>query len=136
MSDKIFIDTNVLVYAYTSGDIEKHEAAKHFLQYSNNALVISTQVLNEFYNALSKFKIKHDVIVSIITEISNFCDVKSVELKTVKTALALKKRYDFSYWDCLVLSAALENDCKKIISEDMQDEQIIENSLKITNIFK
>jgi len=119
MSAKIFIDTNVLVYAYTSGDIEKHKAAKHFFQYSNNVLIISTQVLNEFYNTLSKLKIEHDVIVPIINEILNFCDVKSVELKTVKTALVLKKRYDFSYWDSLILSAALKNDCKQLISEDM-----------------
>ena len=87
-------------------------------------LIISTQVLNEFYNTLSKLKIEHDVILPIINEILNFCDVKSVELKTVKTALVLKKRYDFSYWDSLILSAALENDCKQLVSEDMQDEQI------------
>lgn len=135
MSGK-FIDTNVLVYAYTSGDTVKHETARSLLQDSSVDYIISTQVLGEFYNTLTKYKVAHDVITSMIDEITAFCDVKSVELKTVQNALSLKKRYGFSYWDSLILSAALENGCEQVLSEDMHDGQVIEKTLMIKDIFK
>ena len=134
MKDKIFVDTNIFVYAYTDGKIEKHKNAKEFLQ-DSRSIVISTQVLSEFYSALLKLNIEHDRIVSAIDEILIFCTVASINLKTVRSALTLKKRYGFNYWDTLLLSSALENNCKLMISEDMQHNQIIDNALKITNIF-
>jgi len=135
MKDKIFVDTNIFVYAYTDGKIKKHEIAKEFLQDSRNTIVISTQVLSEFYSTLLKLDIEHNRAVFAIDEILNYCIVESVNLKTVRVALALKKRYGFSYWDTLILSSALENNCKYLISEDMQHNQMIDNSLTITNIF-
>ncbi|MCL2055328.1 MAG: PIN domain-containing protein [Oscillospiraceae bacterium] len=135
MKDKAFVDTNLLVYSYTNSDSEKHQIAKGLFQGTDTIFVISVQVLNEFYSTLSKFKIEHDIIVSIVSEIIAFCEVKSIELQTVQTAFSLKKRYGYSYWDSLILSSALENGCKQILTEDMQNGQVIENSLKIKNIF-
>ena len=135
MKDKIFIDTNILVYAYTTGDIKKHETIKIFFKTSKKHYLISTQVLNEFYVTLVKYKIEHDKIVIAISEIITLCEVKPVQLETVNTALIMKKRYGFSYWDSLIISAALENLCGLLYSEDMSDGQIIENKLQITNPF-
>ena len=135
MKDKVFVDTNIFVYAYTDGKINKHKIAKEFLQDPCNTIVISTQVLSELYSTLLKLDIEHDKAVSAIDEILKYCTVESVNLKTVKGALTLKKRYGFNYWDTLILSSALENNCKLIISEDMLHNQTIDNSLTITNIF-
>jgi len=90
----------------------------------------------ELHERLTKNGIKHDTIASIISEITSFCDVASVKLETVNSAIALKKRYGFNYWDSLILSAALENGCQSILSEDMQNGQIVESTLKIVDIFK
>ena len=145
MNDRIFVDTNILVYAYVCNDdddnknkdkdIEKHNRAKQVLQVTDNYYVISIQVLSEFYVTLTKYKIEHDAISRIISEIVTFCEVAAIGLETVNYAVKLKKRYGYSYWDCLILSSALESRCTKIYSEDMRDGQTIESSTVIANIF-
>ena len=145
MSGRVFVDTNILVYAYVCNDdndnknkdedVKKHHRAKQVLQNTDSRYVISTQVLSEFYVALAKYKIEHDTIASIISEIITFCDVAYVGLETVNYAVELKKQYGYSYWDCLILSSALENKCIKVYSEDMRDGQTIEGSAVIDNIF-
>jgi len=49
--------------------------------------------------------------------------------------LLIKEKYHYSWWDSLILTSALENNCKIVYSEDMQHGQIIENTLKIVNPF-
>ncbi|MDR3275689.1 MAG: hypothetical protein LBT11_00535, partial [Treponema sp.] len=50
-------------------------------------------------------------------------------------ALHLMKRYNYSYYDCLMLASALKHGCAHIFTEDMSDGQIIEGTLQIVNIF-
>lgn len=99
-------------------------------------ITISTQVLNEIYNVLyKKIKVEHSQIKEIIIEtIINF-DISDISTITVLQALELKSKYQFSYWDSLIISAALENDCIILFSEDLQHNQLIENKLKIINPF-
>jgi predicted nucleic acid-binding protein len=59
----------------------------------------------------------------------------AVRQNTIKKALALNERYEYSYYDCLIIASSLEAGCKYLFSEDMQHGQIIENSLKIINPF-
>jgi len=136
MSGRIFIDTNILVYAYTIGDMEKHEVAKRIFQTSSSCFVISTQVLSEVYVTLAKYGIEHDKIAATIFEIKTLCEVKPVTSETVNRALEIKARYRYSYWDSLILSSAFENTCSLLYSEDMDDGQIIENTLIIANPLK
>jgi len=56
--------------------------------------------------------------------------------ETINMALGLKDKYGYSYFDCLMLASALENDCVYIFIEDMNDGQIIDGRLKIVNPFK
>jgi predicted nucleic acid-binding protein len=132
MKDKIFIDTNVLLYLLSS-DMSKKSIAKNVLK---SEYFISVQVLNEFANvSLKKLKISvEDTITNLNTiasktKVLNFCE------NTIIFALRLKQRYQYQYYDCLILATALENMCETIYSEDMQNGQIIENSLKIINPF-
>jgi len=135
MSNKIFVDTNIFGYAYTDNDSEKHNTAKKYLQNETHSFVISTQILSEIYSTFSKYQIEHSKITAIIEEISSLCEVFPVGLKTVRAALDIKSRYGFNYWDCLFLASALENGCKRVFTEDLQNGQIIEGSLRIENIF-
>lgn len=55
MSDKVFIDTNIWIYAKIEGkEVDKHEAARNFLTNLEYKPYISTQVINEFFNTLVK----------------------------------------------------------------------------------
>ncbi len=142
MKDKVFIDTNVFVYAYLENpkkqeDYEKHLKAKEFLRSftTENTVIISTQVCNEYYSALSKNKIENHDIQSSLSSLVQMVNVASISKNTVLGSFAIKNRYSFSYWDSLILSSALENGCNIIYSEDMQDGQLIDRVLRVVNPF-
>jgi len=137
MQDKIFVDTNVFIYAYSNDDIEKHNAAKKLLQndLSEDIVTVSVQILNEFYSVMSKSELTHQEITIYLEEIAKQTFVKPITMETIKSCLKIKEKYKFSWWDSLVLASALENECSVLYTEDMQHNQIIENSLKIINPF-
>ncbi|HQO09075.1 MAG TPA: PIN domain-containing protein [Clostridiales bacterium] len=137
MTDKVFIDTNVWVYLYYSEDISKKNIADKLITENFENIIISTQILNELYSALVKKAIntKGKVNDIIIETIANF-NVVDISTFDVIKAMEIKDRYGFSYWDSLVIASALESGCSILYSEDMQHNQLIENTLKIINPFK
>jgi predicted nucleic acid-binding protein len=134
---KAFIDTNVLVYAKLkpAQDEEKHRIAVKFLQEIESDVVISVQVVNEFSSVLLRHKVEDDAIRTTIGELAQDCAISPIFFETVENAWNIKKRYGFSYWDSLIVSSALENQCVKLFTEDLQHNQIIDNRLKIINPF-
>jgi len=137
MSDRIFIDTNLFVYAHVSDDTVKHEIAVELLcrEIIGFQVIVSTQVLTEFYSAMSKHKLAHDEISSFLADIIRCSNVASVSLTTVELCLKLKDKYGYSYWDSLILASAVENRCRTLYSEDMIHGHIIEGRLTIQNPF-
>jgi predicted nucleic acid-binding protein len=135
MNARVFVDTNILVYAHVSDDPNKHERASNLLRRSlaRTPVIISTQILGEFYSAMMKYKRADDEIRIFIAEIIKRVNVMPVSLPTVELCIKLKMKYGYSYWDSLVLSSALENGCEMLYSEDMQHGQIIEDSVTIHN---
>jgi predicted nucleic acid-binding protein len=135
MKDKIFIDSNIFVYAYTDDDPEKHELSRNLLKDNvlANEIILSVQILNEFYSVMAKYKHTHSEIKSCSDEIIEQTEIAPLKLDTFKFCLLIKEKYGYSWWDSLVLASALENDCKIVYSEDMQHGQVIENALKIVN---
>ena len=134
MKDKVFIDSNILIYLYSEDESQKRKIANNI--FDEFECVISTQTLNEFCNVCIK-KLKKTVveIVESLNEIKENSRVEFVDDKTVEQALFLHERYLYSYFDSLMLSSALKHGCAMIYSEDMQHGQVIENSLKIINPF-
>lgn len=57
-----------------------------------------------------------------------------INVDVIKGALNIHEKYGYSYYDCLMLSSAIQNKCAYIFTEDMQDGQIIDG-LEIVNIF-
>ena len=137
MKDSCFIDTNIFVYAalQTEKDTSKRNVALDLMRNASN-IVVSTQVLNEFYSVLLKHKISDKAIVLYINEIVKNTEVSSQKLSTLELAWQVKSKYGFSLWDSLVLASALQNNCQILYSEDMQHEQIIEDQVRIINPFK
>jgi len=135
MKDKVFIDTNVLIYLYSADEPDKRQKA--ISVFDNYDCITSTQVINEFCNVCIK-KMGKNVkdVAAAISEIINACKLELVEIETINMALELHNRYNFSYFDCLMLASALNSNCKYIFTEDMSDSQVIYEKLKIVNIFK
>ena len=137
MKDKIFIDTNIWVYAslINKSDLPKRNISIDLIQ-KNSIRFVSTQVLNEFYNALLKYKIKDAEILGFINEIIENTNVCQQDIETLRRGWSIKANYQFSLWDSLIIASALENNCSILYTEDMQHKQNIENSLTIINPFK
>jgi predicted nucleic acid-binding protein len=134
-ADKAFIDTNVFIYYQRSDDINKHKISKDAI----NAFdcVISTQVLNEICNLLThKYPTPLSEIKKYIMDIIASSDMVIITYPLIQQALEVFNKYSISYFDALMVAAALEINCKYLISEDMQDGLIIDNKLQILNIYE
>jgi len=137
MREKVLIDSNIFIYAYTGDDERKHAVARDLLRQnvSRNEIILSVQILNEFYAVMTRYQYAHDEIKACVNEIIEQAKVMPLELETVRKCMDIKEKYAYSWWDSLVLASALDSDCTIIYSEDMQSGQIIEASLKIVNPF-
>lgn len=132
--DKAFVDTNVIVYLYSQADEQKRNRAYSVLkQYDCH---ISTQVLSEFSNICTKkWKLTKDRIKSFIIQICSYIDLVYIYEGTIEKALNIHEKYQYSYYDSLIIASALEHECQYLLSEDMADGQVIEGKLIIQNIF-
>lgn len=137
MHDKAFLDTNVLIYAYSEDELIKQSVALHLLDSFEDKVIISKQVINELSNILlKKFKLGTDQVENVLLEIDNILPIVDFDLTTQIKALKLKDRYQFQFYDALIVATALENNCTVVYSEDMQHDMLIDGSLKIINPFK
>ena len=138
MISRIFIDTNVLVYAYDYTNEIKHNKAKTILFSKNNTnddFYISTQILNEFYSVLARKQVLHSSITKYINEIIDNSNVVPILLENTMKALNIKEKYGFAWYDSVVLATSIQNSCYIIYSEDFQHNQIIDGVVKIINPF-
>ena len=134
MNDKIFLDTNILVYCYSVTDQLKQRKAVEIA--SKPAVFVSTQVLQELCNTLSrKFKLDWGGINEVLKEVENNFAIYTNSLSTIISACLIAKRFQFSFYDSMIVAAALECDCTVLASVDMQHGQIIDNQLTIINPF-
>lgn len=132
MNDKPFLDSNILIYAF-GNDKRKKDIAKSLLRIHP---IISTQVINEVINVcLRKLGLSYDDIDGLFNLLKQTCEIKIINISTVTSALNLARKYSYSYFDSLILASALESNCVKIYSEDLQHNQLIENSLTIIDPF-
>jgi len=137
MNDKVFLDTNIIIYAYSDDEPEKQERANMILEEYESQITISTQVINELSNNLfRKFKLDAEAVEAVVLELDNNFPIVDFNLQTQLKAIKIKERYKLQFYDSMILATALENGCNIIYSEDMQNGQIIENQLTIINPFE
>jgi predicted nucleic acid-binding protein len=136
MHDKAFLDTNILIYAYSEDEPKKQSIALQLFDSFEDNVIISKQVINELSNILlKKFKLGSDQVENVLLEIDNILPIVDFDLTTQIKALKLKDRYQFQYYDALIVATALEHNCTVVYSEDMQHEMLIDGNLKIINPF-
>lgn len=134
MTDKYFLDSNVLIYAHSDLDLSKQAKAQKLIDLY--VPTISIQVLNEFANIFhKKFKTDWKIILDLINELSINTVIFNNSISTVVKAIELSQKTGYTYYDAQILAAAIESGCNILFSEDMQNRQIIENKLKILNPF-
>lgn len=138
MTGPVFVDTNILVYARDAGEPAKQARAIELLRglWESRLGRVSQQVLQEYYvtvtrklkPGLSKQDARDDVAALLAWRPLATSDT------TLTKAWELEDRCGFSWWDSLVVASALENRCLLLVSEDLQDGQLIDG-LRIRNPF-
>ena len=128
MSDKRFVDTNILMYAHDSTAGDKHRRAKALVAelWQERTGIISTQVLQELCVSLRR-KAAHPVdpktAREIVTDYLSW-DVYVNTGESVLDALALEERFRISFWDALVLQAAEASGATVLYSEVFPDGRL------------
>ena len=135
MCDRVFLDTNIIIYLYSVDEDDKRDISYKFVNSAD--CITSIQAMNEASNVWFR---RHGLgkieITKYLDEVESVCDeVMLVRRKTINLAMDIKERYGYSFYDCLMLASAIEANCTLILTEDMQDGQIIDGTLKITNPF-
>lgn len=132
---KVFIDSNVIIYAYSNSEKEKQQTARKIVK--ENYAVISTQVLQEISNTLGrKYLLDYLSIKETLQECIYSCDeVHTNRQQTIFKACDIAEHYQFSFYDSLIISASIESDCGILYSEDLQHNQVIDGVLTIINPF-
>ena len=134
-NQKIFLDSNIVIYAYCNNGADKQQKAKELFTEKN--IVISTQVLQEMANTLyRKFKADFHTIHLLLEECAHNVSTLYVNIpETIFYACNIADRYNYSFYDSLVIASALDTGCQILYFEDMQHNQLIEGKLKIINPF-
>jgi predicted nucleic acid-binding protein len=133
MSDRAFLDTNVIAYTLANA-ARKKEIAEGLLL---NRPVISVQVVNELVSvAMRKLGYPRDAAIAAARVVMDQCEVMPLEPQDVVQAFAIGDRYGFSHWDALIVAVASRFGCDTLYSEDMQDGQVLAAGLRVVNPFK
>lgn len=135
---KFFVDTNLLVYAYDSSAGKKWRTSLEVLSllWTHRTGVLSTQVIQDLFVSLTQ-KVKNPILPETAKEIIS--DLIRWPLVVndggnILRAFDLQIKYHFSFWDSLILEAAITSKSEFLLSEDFQDGQVIE-SVTIINPF-
>ena len=131
-----FIDTNILVYTDNNGAPDKQAKAQALLEdlAKQEQGVISTQVLQEYFAATTrKLKTKPGIARQKV-EIFASMDILPITVDLILGAIDVQQLHRLSFWDALIVQAALFSQCRVLYSEDMNAGQNI-RGLKIVNPF-
>lgn len=130
MTDKVFVDTNILVYAHDLDAGNKHDQAAEIVSqvWESRNGVLSTQVLQEFYvtltrkvsSTLSKLEAR-----KLVQKYSHWHVVLN-DPSIIIQASEIEESNNISFWDALIVSAAYSQNVPTILTEDLNHGQIIE----------
>jgi predicted nucleic acid-binding protein len=136
MSDKAFLDTNILVYAHEPATGIKHRRASALIGklWETGGGVLSTQVLQELCVNLRRKTAKPWTVEETRNLISDYLDWEIVvnTPDSVIEALTIEARYQVSFWDALIIHAAERSGAAILYSEDLSDGQIY-GSVRVVN---
>lgn len=137
MPAKVFLDTNVLVYAFDREADAKREKARFIIRNQPAEWIVSWQVIQEFCNvALHRFKVPmplEDLSDYLELVLMPHCEVMPAKELYLK-AIALQSQTRYRFYDSLIVASALASGAKELYSEDLQAGRRI-GDLKVVNPF-
>jgi predicted nucleic acid-binding protein len=137
MSDKTFVDTNVLIYAHDVDAKAKHEAAKKILHelWSERTGVLSAQVLQEFYVNVTR-KIPRPMAKESARLVVSTYTIWCAETTPAEIASAFRIEDEsrIGFWDALIVASAIKGGATRILSEDLNAGQTI-SGVRVENPF-
>lgn len=134
-----FIDTNVLIYFHDDEEPEKKARADEVIERESRAgtMVISTQVLQEFYSAATRKWREPLRVEAAERSVRRFIEISTVvqvDIAVILAAISRTRTTSISFWDALIVEAALKGKAEKLLTEDLHDGQTI-NGLRVENPF-
>jgi len=135
---RVFVDTNVLVYAHDRSAGKKYEIARDALLdlWESGLGILSTQVLQEFFTAVTK-KIAKPMTTAAARQIIEDLLKWTVVINdgdSILAAVDILGRYKLSFWDSMIIQAAARGGADLLLSEDLSDGQTI-HGVRIKNPF-
>jgi predicted nucleic acid-binding protein len=136
MANRPFIDTNVFVYSVDEANPAKQVRAQQVLLDASD-IVVSTQVMNEFYVVATRKLIKPLAVkdaAAIVEKMTAYTCVP-VDAALVQRAIRAGQRRQLSHWDALMLESARQASCGRLLTEDLADEAVYDG-IQIENPFR
>jgi predicted nucleic acid-binding protein len=139
MTDRVFVDTNVLVYAHDLDAGERHAVAARLVAslWEQRCAVISTQVLQEFYVNATR-KIRSPLPRALAREMVRNYAVWQTEIvgpAEIESASELEEQHQLSFWDALIVATARKGGARRIVTEDLGSGRLIAG-VRIENPFR
>jgi len=140
MTDPVFVDTNIWVYAVDAADPVKRERALQAISpIPGRDLVVSTQVLTEFYALVTRklaVPVPPDDADAMVRQLMAL-PVVAIDASLVAAAVTGSREWQISIWDALIVRAAEVAGCRRVLSEDLADGRtygsiVVENPLART----
>ncbi len=128
MSDKTFVDTNILIYAHDVDANRKHQIASQMLRelWGNRLGVLSMQVLQEFYvNVTRKIRtpLPRNSARTVVNSYAIWCIQTTSE--EISNAFRIEDEARIGFWDAMIVSSAVKSGATRILSEDLNPGQNI-----------
>ena len=136
---KTFLDTNIVIYAYDGSAGKTHELAQMIVMnlWNSGTGILSTQVLQEFYVSVTK-KIPKPLNVKFAKDIvSDFLKWEIIvnDGEAILGAIDIQLKYNYSFWDSMIIHAAISSGAELLLSEDLSHGQSI-GGVTIKNPFR
>jgi predicted nucleic acid-binding protein len=140
MSEPVFVDTNIWVYAVDAADSTKRERALEAVApVPGRDIVVSTQVLTEFYAVVTRklaMPVPPDDAEAMVRRLMAL-PVVAIDASLVASAVTGSREWQVSIWDALIVRAAEVAGCRRVLSEDLADGRtygsiVVENPLART----
>ena len=119
---RVFLDTNVIVYAHDRAEIKRHPTAVRVIDAlltESDEVVISPQVAGEFVNTMKRKGTPSATLALQIRGLSVF-ELSSPTLSTISAAWSLCTAHSIAWYDAIIVQTAIDARCDKLYSEDMQ----------------
>jgi predicted nucleic acid-binding protein len=144
MQGNTFFDTNIWLYQIlTSEDSDtqrKKQIAIQLCLEQNIKIFTSVQVLNEVSNVLlKKFYFEKAKVLDFVNQIVNIAEIIPLQISVTFDGIEIYSKYKFSFYDSLIVASALSVKCCHLVTEDLQNQQVIDyksHQLQIVNPFK